>query len=584
MSQISRALNPRNFWFPLWAPLLFFCMLTILMTWPLAAHIRTSVIGINAGDNWYYVWLVGWFQKALFQFHQNPLIVQLHNYPTGWNLAYSEITLANVIPALPVVLLGGPILGYNFVVLLSFVLSGLFMFWWVKSLTGSIAAGLVAGTAFAYAPYRLTHANGHLPLMGTQYLVLHYAGLFALLKQRTFNWKYAALAGVGLGLASLSSMYYLYMTLIISGIFVLGYVFIVEQRAIFRPEWWRNLLAFGIASLPFVLVAVLPYFQLSIQTGAHHRPLNEVDMFSASPTDFFLPSPGQFIWGNWIQDHLHRTLWIEQTIYIGAVVLVLAGLAWIWRKRFPDKWKPTVLFTFVAAIAMVLAMGTTLHWLQERVVIHIPSFLRLGLIPEQVPIPLPNYLLYRYLPFYNSMRAWMRYGIYANLFLTVIAGIGFAQLERLINRRTISVLVLSAVLFFIGLDFYSGPLSLSLVKPRPVDLWLASQPGNDPYIQLPFYLNTSPPLVYGTLFTNKPFLGMFYGAYLPEAYENEVPTLAEFPDQTSVSLLRSRNVKYILVEASRYPNWIETDQEIQALGLKQLADIDGQYVYELASP
>jgi len=554
------------------------------MTWPLAAHIRSSVIGINAGDNWYYVWLVGWFQKALFQYHQNPLIVQLHNYPMGWNLAYSEITLTNIITSLPVSLLGGPILGYNFSILLSFILSGLFMFWWVKSFTGSIAAGLVAGTAFAYAPYRLVHVYGHLPLMGTQYLVLHFAGLHYLLKQPTFSWKYAAMAGIGMGLAALSSMYYLYMTAIISFAFVLAYLLLIEHRAIFRAAWWRNLLAFSGIALPFLLLAVYPYFLLKGQGSTNPRPIGQVDIFSASPTDFFLPSPVQFLWGKWIQSHFDRSLWIEQTIYIGAIVLVLSGLAWLWRKKDPELRKSTILFSTIAVVAMVLAMGTSLHWFREQIIIYIPRILRFGHFTAHSRIILPNYVLYKYLPFYNNMRAWMRYGIYANLFFSAIAGIGFTYIERLINRQTISILVLGATLVLIGVDFYTGPISLSEVKPRPVDLWLASQPGDGAFIQLPIDLNTSPPLVYGTLYNNKPFLGMFYGAYLPESYEKEVPILANFPDQASVSILRSRNVKYVLVEASRYPDWQETKLEIQALGLNQVADIDGQYVFEFNSP
>ena len=88
------------------------------MTWPLLTHLTTHVIGEKGGDNWYFVWLIGWFEKALFELKQNPLIVQFHNYPSGWNLAYSEITPATVLTALPISLLSSPVLAYNFVSLL----------------------------------------------------------------------------------------------------------------------------------------------------------------------------------------------------------------------------------------------------------------------------------------------------------------------------------------------------------------------------------------------------------------------------------------------------------------------------------
>ena len=230
------------------------------MTWPLPTHLATHVIGEKGGDNWYYVWLIGWFEKALFELKQNPLVVQFHNYPIGWNLAYSEITPATILTALPVSLISNPVLAYNFVSLLSFVLSGLIVYWWVNSLTKNPAAGLVSGTLFAFAPYRLAHVYGHLPLLGTQYLALHYAGLFSLLQQRSLNWKYALITGIGLGLASLSSMYYLYLSLIISTMIILGYILIAERQAPRRRVFWQNLLASSIIALP---LCSLPFIHIS---------------------------------------------------------------------------------------------------------------------------------------------------------------------------------------------------------------------------------------------------------------------------------------------------------------------------------
>ena len=191
------------------AAVLFFSICTILITWPLAAHLRTSVIGWP-GDNWYYVWLIGWFQKAFFELKQNPLLVPLFNSPTGWSLAYAEITFSNVVIALPFSLMGGPVLGYNLVLLVSFVLSGFVVYRWIMSLTRSTAAGLVGGALFAFGPYRMAHAYGHLPLMGTQWLAVYFAGLYYLLQQRSVSWKYAGITGIGLGLAALSSLYYLF--------------------------------------------------------------------------------------------------------------------------------------------------------------------------------------------------------------------------------------------------------------------------------------------------------------------------------------------------------------------------------------
>ena len=571
-------------WRPVWAPLIFFGSFTVWMTWPLATRLGSSIIGPGSGDNWYYVWLIGWFQKTLFELKQNPLIVPFHNYPLGWNLAYTEITLANVIPALPISLLSNPTLAYNVILLLSFVLSGLVVYWWMAALTRSAAAGLVAGTLFAFAPYRLAHLYGHLPLMGTQYLALHFLGLHFLLQRRTLSGRYAALAGVGLGLAGLSSMYYLYMTLVVSAAYILGFVLIAERKALQRRAWWQNLLTMALIALPLIALATAPYLQLNAQGSTTGRSLYEVDLWSASPTDFFLPAPVHFLWGKWILTHFDRSAWIEQTLYIGAGTLLLVGAAVAVQKKTPEDAKLVKLLLFVSVCAMVLALGTTLHWFRDQVVFEIPEFIRPLLHRKLAPIPLPNYFLFKYLPFYNGMRTWMRYGIYANLFLAVLAGVGYARITSAFQGRAARSFALALTLVLIGLDFSTIPYPTVEVQARPVDTWLAAQPGDGAFVQFPISQSTQPEIVYATLVNNKPFLGMFYGAYLPKDFERIRPDLANFPSQKSVQILHDRGIKFVLVDSSQYQPWSMAKKQIETFGLREVHISDSQHVFEFSSP
>jgi len=558
------------------------------MTWPLPAHLATHIIGEKGSDNWYYVWLIGWFEKALFELKQNPLVVQSHNYPIGWNLAYSEVTPLTILTALPVSLISSPVLAYNFVSLLSFVLSGLIVYWWVTSLTKNAAAGLVSGALFAFAPYRLAHVYGHLPLLGTQYLALHYAGLYFLLQQRFFNWKYAIISGVGLGLAGLTSMNYLYMSLIFSTIIILGYLIIVERQALTRGIIWQNLLASTLIALPFLILAVYPYLQLSMQGNANHRLLSEVDGWSASLPDFFLPAPVNIIWGKWISTHSDRSLWIEQTIYIGIIGLLLSGYALIHRKKAPNNAWNEKLLVFGIVCGMILAMGTSLHWFRQQVTITVPEILQGWIHKSRVPIYLPNYFLFNFLPFYDGMRVWMRYGIYVNLFTAVLAGIGFTRLNQSIkalNYRVISKVVLLMTIVLIGVDFYIAPFPLSEVEARPVDLWLAAQSDEGAVVQFPIELSIQSELIYATLIHGKPFLGMYYGAYLPDDFSQRVyPILKKFPDRESVKLIHEKGTEYILIDESKYLDWEGTKQAIESFGLSETVALDGQHVFRFEAP
>ena len=71
--------------------------------------------------------------------------------------------------ALPVfaptyLLTGNPILAYNVVLLLSFPLCGLSIFWLVHYWTRNFWASILAGSFFAFAPSRLSQL-GHLQLL-----------------------------------------------------------------------------------------------------------------------------------------------------------------------------------------------------------------------------------------------------------------------------------------------------------------------------------------------------------------------------------------------------------------------------------
>ena len=133
------------------------------MTWPLVTRMGNQMVG-RVGDNIYFVWMIGWFKKALFDQHVNPFNVWFLNYPEGWSLAYTEITPAQLLLALPFSLLASPTVAYNAAHLLSFILSGLIMSLWVRSLTGSNGAALLAGTAYAFLP--VPRVGGSQPATG----------------------------------------------------------------------------------------------------------------------------------------------------------------------------------------------------------------------------------------------------------------------------------------------------------------------------------------------------------------------------------------------------------------------------------
>ncbi|MGQ9554747.1 MAG: hypothetical protein ACUVWR_11600 [Anaerolineae bacterium] len=556
----------------------YFTLATIVMTWPLIAHCRTAVIGW-VGDNFYFVWLVGWFEKALAQWQHLPWVVPTLNYPEGWNLAYNEMTPAMVLLALPMAVLDGPVLGYNIALLLSYGLSGFGAYLWVRRLTGNRLAGLVAGTAFAFAPYRQAHALGHLNLMGTQWLPFYFMSLHEMLSRRGDNLRPAVSAGIFLGLIAFTSQYYLYMSIVMSVVYVLSYLVLVNTRSLRRERMWRRLGVAALIALPLIAIALLPYLALARNGVWSSHSFEDVRLWSASPMDFLLPSPRHFFWGQWVQAHFDRSLWIENTLYLGIAAGVLAAIGLGKGRAILAKCGTPRLLAVVVVVAALLAMGTDLHWLGKSVTVPVPAFLQHWHPYASAFIPLPGYFLFKYLPFYSGMRVWMRYGIFAHLFLSLLAGLGGAWL--IWRARHWAVPAAALLIALVLLDSYQGTQMLSSVQGRAVDYWLAGQPDDGAVAQLPIEEAVKPEHTYYTLLHGKPFIGGFFAAFTPPQFRQVQPVLRNFPDQASIDLLAALGVKYVLLDSSRYPGSPQWQESLAPLGLELATVSDGQYVYIL---
>jgi hypothetical protein len=566
--------------------LVYFALMSVVMTWPLVLRMSNAMVG-QTGDNIYFVWMINWIKRALFELHVNPFDVWFLNFPEGWNMAYTEITPAQLALALPFSFTGGPAFGYNMALLLSFVLSGFAMFLWVRRLTGNAGAALVAGTIFAFLPYRFAHfLIGHLNLSGTQWFPFYFMGFFEVLGavrpkiESPRLWPAAVLTGVSLGLIGLTSQYYLYMTLLVSA-FIAGVYLLLMNRALLRDgRFWRQVGLSLLAAAPLVALAVAPFVGLAQQGGLPDRGLAVVRQYSASPTDFLLPSTDHFLWGRWVGAHFNRDLWIESTLYIGMVTLVLAVIAWVRRKQFGQA--PLLILLLVGSLlSIILAMGTDLHWNAQPVELAAPAFLQNLIGRETIPLLLPGYFLFQYFPFYAKLRALMRFGIFALVFFSAGAGLGAGWLlSRVKLRRQPWAAALLLALVFV--DFYPGQYGeFAEIETRAVDVWLAEQPGEGAVIQFPFIMGEDQDQTYNTLIHGRPFVGGFFNAFPPVQYARIMPVMEHFPDEASVALLPELGVQYVLVDRDSYDNIEQVRAEAEYQGLVYVDQFGDQLVFEV---
>jgi hypothetical protein len=592
----------------------YFLAITLVMTWPLAAGLNQFVPGYP-GDNLLFVWAIEWYQKSIFQLHTSPVIVPTLNYPEGYSLGYFQFSPATVFSALPLTMLFGPVAGYNAVVLSTFVLSGLGAYVWVYGLAASHRAGLVAGTAFAFCTYRMNHLGGHITLLGTQWIVFYFISLTSLLRSRIWSWRRVVVTAVCMVLMSATAPYYLYMSLVLSIPYVIGILALHSARArrVHTPEapvgnngpftrlgiWaatrrsgvlslihlaldrtmWMRLVAAYLVAAPFILLAIAPYLQLRASGSFGAHTLEEALLYSASPTDFLVSMKSHLFWGS-AMESLYRG---ENALYLGVVTLCLATLAFACRAQLVRQKNSIRLLAWTTLCATVLALGVGFHWSNAEVRIAVPKFLQSWWPFAETFIPLPGYILYRFLPFYGSMRVWMRYGVYVSLFVSVLAGIGVTWLVVRIRPRWRSVATLM-ILALVLLDSYRGPIEVTAAAPRPVDEWLTDQPGEGVVATFPFDEAWKSEQTYYAGTRDNPYLAGYFGVFRSAQYERLLPVLENFPDTDSVALLRSYDVQYALIDSDLYPDFAAVKDDAIELGLRLVYnDDDGNYVFELPS-
>jgi hypothetical protein len=567
-------------WWGAWlSTLLAFVAMTVFMTWPLISRMRDSVVG-HIGDNVYFVWLFAWFRRAIFELHTSPFHVPQLNYPEGWSLAYTEMSPATIALGFPASLVGGPVFGYNFALLTTFVLSALFMSIWVHHLTKNRLASLVAGALFAFLPYRMAHFRaGHLNLVGTMWLPLYFMGLIEMLGRRKVSRWWMVLTGVSLGLTGLSSIQYLYMTSIVSiGLVAAALILRLSNRP--SPAMiLKRLSGAALIASPLIFAAILPFLQLTAEGGLQARSVFSVAAGSASLTDFVLPSTDHFIWGKWVGERFSRLHWVEVTLYLGALGFALALIPLIRLRDMARNRNAILLISATGAVAFVLALGTHLHWNEEIVDVSLPVGLHDLIGRESLHVRLPGFFLFQAIPFYSILRVFKRYGILVLMAMSALAGMGVARTLERGGRRVAPIIGLS-ILALVFLDFYPGPYEdFAKIEPRPVDYWLAEQPGDGAVAQFPFDQVQDQIQIYYTLTHSKPFLGGFFNAFPPPQFRRIKSVMEDFPDPASLDLLEELGVEYVVVDESAYADFDGALAEMEFLGLSRVAILDKEHVF-----
>ncbi len=506
-----------------------FAVLTSAMMWGQVRHIGDSAVPEQ--DIYFNMWRLHWIAHALATSPANLFNANIF-YPEQRTLLFSDAMLVQGISAAPLIWLGvRPVLVHNIMLLGAIVLSAAAMFALVRYLTRSRGAGLVAGTIFAFAPYRFEHIM-HMELQWTMWMPLAFLAL-----HRTFDTgrlRDGLATGAAVVLQMLSSIYY--------GVFL---VTLLTADAVLLQigERWTTvrrsvvpLTAGALLAVALIGLYARPYLRARDRVG--ERPVAEVKMFAARPADY-LVTPRD----NWLYGRLQTRGEMERRLFPGAVAFLLAVVALLLRQ--PSRVIVAYVVVGVAAFEASLGFrGYSYSFLHQ----HVAAF--------------------------HALRAPARLGIFVVFSLAVLAGFGYTFLASALRARgrlILLVLLLTAVLaeYFTTLTLVRYPNAAP-----PVYRLLASQPAGVvaefPMPKPDRLPEQDPRYAYLSIFHWKPLVNGYSGFY-PPTYIRRLQDLRRFPEPFSLRALRREGVRYMVIHESGYGK----DRDLYAQTLTTLEATEG---------
>lgn len=562
---------------------LFYLILSLLVTYPLIFGIKTRLYGIPRGDIFSMIWYFWWQKYAL----AHGLIIGFSNMiaaPFGVSFVNWPAFLqpAMTYPALLLTTLSGEVFTYNALLIATFVIAAVTMYYLVYHFTRNRLASLVAGIIFSFSPYHLMHAKGHLNIiMGMQWLPLFVLSLFKLSESRSY--KNMAFFAAAFSLVALSDFYDGFFAIVITGSFIaykLAYAIL-----------YRRKLSFNLGTLKVVVVTallitllVVPFTFSTIKTAVEHnllkpqsaetsiysRSLEDLSVYSARPWEYFIPFIENPIFGRYtkplLEARLHRSNVIEQTIFLGFIPLALTSYAlWDWfkKRRKPRAGKDggssvVPLLAWIAFVAFVFSMP--------------PVISRFG--PK---ILMPSRFMYMVLPMF---RVYARFGVVVLLMVAALAGIGLARiLESMAGRRIYSYLSVALIVLLIGVEFTNVPpfYVTDVGQTPPVYRWLAEQPGDFIIAEYPLWRfdqgEHNEYLFYQRIHGKRLFNGADAGTRA-EQIRQEIEDISRPEAPGILSYLK---VKYVIVHYGSYPKGGRP--RVSSSGLKPIKQMGETVVY-----
>jgi len=489
-----------------------FGVLAIVLNYPLSTHLAT-LSRTESADGQFSIWNVAWVAHALLTRPTHVLDANIF-YPRTRTLVYSETNLAAGTLAVPVYwLTRNPYVAHNFVLLLSFVLGAMSMYYLVRYLAGDRRAAIVSAITFAFAPHLFAHLQ-HIQLLMTAGIPLAMLAFHRLADVPTTA--RAVTLGIVMAAEAYACAYYamfIMMMMPVATLIVAG-----TRRLWASRTYWRAIAVAALAGVLLTLPLAVQYFALQRATG-FARDLSEAREFSADWRAYLASSAYAHAW------LLHLLGRWKEVLFPGftAAIFGIAGAVAGWRST-PRNRETVLLYSAFGLLGWWISLGPAA-----------------GLYSG----------LYYLVPGFTFLRASSRFGLLVTFSLTVLAGFGVSALLSRVPRPGIVFAVLVALA--IGESIES--VGYRAVRPvAPAYGVLAHLPRGG-LLELPVYSRRfafmrARYMLGSTAHWQPLFNG--YSDYTPPDFAAIEGPLGTFPSTESFSLVEPNQIRYAIFHVKEY--------------------------------
>lgn len=435
-----------------------FAVFTCFLTWPMIFRLNTSVYG-EAGDNLGAIWGI-WWLKNHSSFGGTLTSSPAIGFPYGAKFPSIPMEPLQYVCFFILGLMLNEVLVFNIDIFLSFLLSGITMYFLVRHITKDRKSAFFAGVAYLIAPYHAYHTmtigGGIAPV---QWMPLYILMLIRFSEKPCA--KRAALLAFSAILVAWTSVHYGLFMFIFTPFFLAGrYIYKYIKNRRLAPKGAganastlsvnRYTLLLSLIVILAVVLLVLPFYSGAIiGAGTSRRWVTTtvptqlrveeyVQRNAAIPSYYFTPNRGsllvRLLSGSIDNTGTYR---YGRSLYVGwsLLAIAIAGFAVYFlrtRKISSESGESTRPDGFIwdgnnsaphharADEIKALVFGFVIAALASFI-LSLKPYLFIG----NVKIPLPSYLFIIFLPWF---RWYLRMGVVVQLCVIVLASIGFSVL------------------------------------------------------------------------------------------------------------------------------------------------------------